>query len=131
VRLFFLLIIAAASTFSCHSEKRSALTEHAWHIRQMKYYNYSQWTLLPGFYRLSFSKHNQASLRLDANTCYGEVRMGRKFIDLNLNACSSRCCDSSFVIDLKFMLNHVNQYTLNGDTLILYGLDSILAFPTL
>lgn len=129
MRLFLLLLTIGMSSLSCFSGNKSALIDHDWGIRRIKFQGSADWVTLPGIYRLSFSDNNQASILLDVNTCFGDVNIGNRSIDLNLNGCTEACCDSEIALQMLQSLNQADQYTLKGDSLRLYGPDTILAFP--
>jgi heat shock protein HslJ len=129
MRHLLLILTITFSSLSCFSGNKSALTDRDWGIRQIKFSGAADWVTLPGTYRLSFSDNNQASIRLDVNTCFGDVEIGTRSIDLNLTACTEACCDSEIALQMLQSLYRVDQYTIKGDSLRLYGPDTILAFP--
>ncbi len=70
---------------------------------------------------LKITEDRQYQLRLDINTCQGEIlSLSDKGIIFGLPACTEACCDSPFSQKLSSMLPGVSMYDIQDDTLRLY-----------
>lgn len=69
-------------------------------------------------YILSFESENKYTLKLDVNSCSGELAFKRKSVQFNSGvACTKACCDSKFAMLLIAILPKTDKWKISGNRL--------------
>lgn len=113
--LFFFSLLA----FYACNDKKDLVYTNDWIAKSITHANGVFET--PNFeYLFIVEKKNEFSLRLDINTCGGNVKFGRKTVEFKNDIfCTEVCCDSDFALSLINKLPTTEKWTVEGNLLIL------------
>lgn len=124
IQILLYLVITSLG-FSCSKEKQEVI-ENIWEVESIKEHADSTIKNAPNIYTLSFKNKKQYQLKLDVNSCSGDVSFkSNNKINFNAMGCTYVCCDSDFAEKLIGLIEKMNHYKTTQTILLIEGENGI------
>lgn len=123
-KILILLVLMVLYLSGGCSKQKKGIIQNKWKVESIRVHADSTLLFPVNVYIVSFDNSRKYSLKLDVNSCSGNVRLnGKNKINFGDAGCTYICCDSMIAEKLLKLLVEVDYYEMNDSLLVLKGDD--------